>query len=86
MGQPDFPMHINDLCTFCKTILYVDDTTIWEVYDTSSNDSSLPIASKQAEDRTEKTNKGHCHLLCQENVITTSHPDVWETHQAKLEY
>jgi len=48
-GPPDFLVHINDLKTICKMVKYVDDSTIWEVYDRTGRHSMLPVAANQAQ-------------------------------------
>ncbi len=46
MGQHSFLVHYNDRHTTCISTKYVDDTTIWEAYDSSSVDSSTPLKNK----------------------------------------
>jgi hypothetical protein len=48
LGPVTFLLHINDLKTECKSIKYVDDTTIWETCTTESSSSNLQNAANQA--------------------------------------
>ena len=54
LGPIGFLLHINDLQTICRSVKYVDDTTIWEACATDFHDSNLQTASDQAAEWSKK--------------------------------
>jgi hypothetical protein len=49
LGPVFFLVHVNDLQTACRTVKYVDDTTVWEACSSHGNDSTLQSAAEQVE-------------------------------------
>ena len=48
LGPATFLLHINDLKTDCRSVKYVDDTTIWEACDKKRLNSKIQITANQA--------------------------------------
>ncbi len=56
LGPVTFLMYINDLRTDCDMTKYVDDVTMWEVYEYTGVDSDIQVAADQATIWTDQNN------------------------------